>query len=101
VKFLEYVTTNAQEATIAQLGYSPARTSALSIGSVAKTLPQAPYLASYARLNLTRNRPLGAQAQRISDALEAVINQYLNQHLTLDAAITTAQQQIDQIQQNS
>ncbi len=101
VKFLEYVTTNAREATIAQLGYSPARTSALSIGSVAKTLPQAPYLASYARLNLTRNRPLGAQAQRISDALEAVINQYLNQHLTLDAAITTAQQQIDQIQQNS
>ena len=100
-KFIEYVTTDRQEAVIAQCGYSPARTSTLSLASVTKLLPQDPYLASYAKLNLPRNRPLAAQAQRISDATESVINQYLNKQLTLDAAITQAQQQIDQIQQNS
>jgi len=99
-RFLQYVTTDSQEAAIAQCGYSPARTSALSIPSVVKTLPQAPYLSKYATMNLTRNRPLSAQAQRISDALESVINQYLNNHTTLDAAITDAQQRMDQIQQN-
>ena len=39
-KFIEYVTTDRQEAAIAQCGYSPARTSALSLASVAKLLPQ-------------------------------------------------------------
>ena len=100
-KFIEYVTTDRQEAAIARCGYSPARTSTLSLASVAKLLPQDPYLASYAKLNLPRNRPLAAQAQRISDATESVINQYLNKQLTIDAAIEQAQQQIDQIQQNS
>ncbi len=77
-KFIEYVTTDAAEAQIALCGYSPARTSTLSVGSVVKQLPQDPYLSSYAKKNLTRNRPLTAQAQRISDAVEATINQYLN-----------------------
>jgi len=98
--FLRYVTNAPQEALIAQCGYSPARTSALSIPSVVKTLPQAPYLSMYAHMNLTRNRTLTAQAQRISDAVESVINQYLNGHTTLDAAVNDAQQRIDQIQHN-
>ena len=99
-QFLQYVTTDAQEARIALCGYSPARTSALSIPSVVRTLPQATYLSRYAKLNLTRNRPLGAQAQRVSDALESAVNGYLNNQTTLDVAINNAQQQMDQIQQN-
>ncbi len=99
-RFIEYVTTDASEAKIALCGYSPARTSALSLPSVGKILPQAPYLSTYAKKNLTRNRPLLAQAQRISDAVEAAINQYLNNQTTLDAAVTTAQGQIDRIQRN-
>jgi hypothetical protein len=61
----------------------------------------AKYDAMYNKETTMRSRPITAQAQRISDAMEAVINRYLNKEISLDAAINEAQQRIDQIQQNA
>ena len=46
-------------------------------------------------------RPLAAQTQRLSDAIEAAINPYLNNQISLDKAVNEAQQKIDQIQRMS
>ena len=100
-KFIEYAVGSTPEELLVRTGSAPARTSVLSIPSVEKTLHQAPYLQLYAKQNLTTSRPITGQAQRVSDAFETVINQYLNKKITLDAAITEGQQRIDQVLQNS
>ena len=43
-------------------------------------------------------RPLSAQTQRLSDAIEAAINPYLDNQFSLAKAVNEAQQKIDQIQ---
>jgi multiple sugar transport system substrate-binding protein len=100
-KFIAYATTPQSEATLALTGSEPARLSLLSNPTVDSTLVQAKYDAMYDKKITIRSRPITAQAQRISDAMEAVINRYLNKQISLDAAITEAQQRIDQIQQNA
>jgi len=100
-KFIRYATQSTPEELLVKTGSAPARTSVLSIPSVEKTLRQAPYLALYARQNLTHSRPITGQAQRISDAFETVVNQYLNKKISLDDTINQGQQRIDQILQNS
>ncbi len=100
-KFIQYATGAASEEMLVLTGSAPARTSVLSVPSVTKALHQAPFLAQYAKQGLTHSRPITGQAQRISDAFETVINQYLNRKLTLDDAINQGQQRIDQILQNS
>lgn len=99
-KFIEFASSEQSEAILAQTGSTPGRVAALSDPAVTRILKQAPYLVEYAKANLPRARPLTAQTQRISDAIEAVINQYLNKQLSLDAAISQAQARIDQIQGN-
>ena len=100
-KFIQYATTEQSEALLALTGSAPARTSTLSVPSVKKVLHQAPFLSQYATMGLTHNRPITGQAQRVSDAFETVVNQYLNKQLSLDATIQQGQQRIDQILQNS
>jgi len=100
-KFIEYAAGSGPEELLVRTGSAPARTSVLSIPSVKTTLHQAPYLELYAKQGLTNSRPITGQAQRVSDAFETVINQYLNKKITLDAAITEGQQRIDQVLQNS
>jgi len=100
-KFIQYATQSGPEELLVKTGSAPARTEVLSVPSVEKTLHQAPYLALYARQNLTHSRPITGQAQRVSDAFETVVNQYLNKKITLDETINQGQQRIDQILQNS
>ena len=101
MKFVQYASSFKSERLLSFTGSQPARTALLSDPAVVKVLPQDTYLARYAREVTIRSRPITAQAQRISDALEQVINQYLNGQLSLNDAINQSQQQIDQIQQNS
>src|SRR5918911_239264 len=82
-------------------GTLPARVALLSNPSVQKAISYAKFVELYNREHLTHARPITAQAQRISDAFEAVINRYLNKQIGLDAAINEAQQKIDQIQRLS
>jgi len=56
------------------------------------------YLAVYDKLHLPYPRPLTPLTQRVSDAIEASVNKYLNNQISLEAAINEAQQKIDQIQ---
>jgi multiple sugar transport system substrate-binding protein len=100
-KFIQYATQAGPEELLALTGSAPARTSVLSVPSVQKVLHQANALAMYAKQGLTHNRPITGQAQRISDAFEQEINQYLNKQISLDTAINDAQAKIDQILQNS
>jgi len=99
-KFIQYATTEHSEALLALTGSAPARTSTLLVPSVKQALHQAPFLTQYASMNLTHSRPITGQAQRVSDAFETVVNQYLNKQITLDAAIQQGQQRIDQVLQN-
>jgi multiple sugar transport system substrate-binding protein len=104
VKFIEYMSTPQAMNQMALTGRLPSRYSVLNhlTPAAQKVLgDQTIYLALYDKYGLRSPRPITAQAQRISDAFESVINQYLNKQISLDAAINTAQQQIDQIQQNS
>ncbi len=101
-KFIDYVTSPAVETTISTAELSlPANLKALSTPTVQNAINYAPFVNRYNQQHLTTPRPIAAQAQRISDAYEAAINQYLNNQLSLDAAIQQAQSKIDQIQQNS
>lgn len=100
-KFIQYASSPENEVTLALTGSTPARVALYSNAKVQSVIPQAKYDAIYAKKVSVGSRPITAQAQRISDALEAVINEYLNKQLSLDAAINQAQQRIDQIQQNS
>ena len=101
LKFIEYATMPQSEVTLALTGSEPARISLLSNPTVQGTMVQAKYDAMYNKKTTLRSRPITAQAQRISDAMEAVINRYLNKQISLDAAINDAQQRIDQIQRNA
>lgn len=101
-KFLDYVTGQAAEVAISTAELSlPANLKALGTSTVQKAINYAPFVAQYNKEHLTGPRPITAQAQRISDAYEAAINQYLNNQVSLDAAISQAQSKIDQIQHNS
>jgi multiple sugar transport system substrate-binding protein len=101
VKFIQYTESPQSEVTLAQTGRLPARVALLSNPSVQKAISYAKFVELYNREHLTRPRPITAQAQRISDAFEAVVNRYLNKQIGLDAAINEAQQKIDQIQRLS
>ncbi len=100
-KFIQYATSPQSEATLALTGSQPGRSALLSDPAVAKVIHQAPYLARYAAANLPHPRPLAAQTQRLSDAIETAINPYLNKQTSLDAAISQAQANIDRIQGSS
>jgi multiple sugar transport system substrate-binding protein len=100
-KFLEYATSPRAEATLALNGVAPARVAVLSNPKVQQAVPVARYLAVYDREHLPHPRPLTPQTQRLSDAIEASVNKYLNKQISLDQAIDEAQQRIDQIQQMS
>lgn len=101
-KFIDYVTSPAAEIAISTAELSlPANLKALSTPTVQNAINYAPFVNHYNQQHLTGPRPIAAQAQRISDAYEAAINQYLNNQISLDAAIQQAQSKIDQIQQNS
>ena len=86
---------------LARTASTPARLSNLSDPVVRKVLPQAPFLSQYASLKLTGPRSIRAQIQRISEVIEQAINPYLGGQMSLDAAVTQAQQGIDQITANS
>jgi multiple sugar transport system substrate-binding protein len=101
VKFIEYATMPQSEVTLALTASEPARISLLSNPTVQGTMVWAKYDAMYNQKTTMRSRPITAQAQRISDAMEAVINRYLNKQIGLDAAINEAQQRIDQILRNA
>jgi multiple sugar transport system substrate-binding protein len=101
-KFIDYVTSQAPEVAIAKAeGTLPANLNALNTSAVQSAISFAKFVALYNQKHLTRPRPIMAQVQRLSDAYESAINQYLNNQLSLDAAIQQAQSKIDQIQQNS
>jgi multiple sugar transport system substrate-binding protein len=97
-KFIAYATSPRAEATLALNGVAPARVAVLSDPKVQQAVPVARYLAVYDKLHLPHPRPLTPQTQRLSDAIEASVNKYLNHQIGLDAAINEAQQKIDQIQ---
>ncbi len=104
IKFIEFMSTPQAMNQFALTGRLPARTAVLNeLTPQAKQVlgDQTIYLARYDKLGLRSPRPITAQAQRISDAFEAVMNQCLNKQISVDAALTEAQQRIDQIQQNS
>ena len=104
VKFIEYMSTPQAMMQMCLTGRLPARYSLLShLTPQAQQVlgDQTKFLALYDKAGLRSPRPITAQAQRISDAFEAVMNQCLNKQITVDAALTEAQQRITQIQQNS
>jgi hypothetical protein len=55
----------------------------------------------YAKEGILHRRLITGQAQRISDAFEAVINEYLNKQIDLKTATDQAQQRIDDIVNNA
>lgn len=95
-KFIDYASSLQSEATLAKTGSTPSRTDALSDPGVQQSLPQAKNDVDYVRNVQLHYRPITAQAQRVSDAFEQVVNKYLNNQLSLDAAITQGQQAVDQ-----
>jgi multiple sugar transport system substrate-binding protein len=104
VKFIEFMSTPQAMNQMALTGRLPARYGVLNnlTPQARKVLgDQVVYLALYDKQGLRGPRPITAQAQRISDAFEAVMNQCLNKQITVDAALTEAQQRINLIQQNS
>ena len=100
-KFIDYAAASQQEKLLTYTGSAPARLSVLSDTEVQKNLPSAKYLEMYGKENILHRRLITGQAQRISDAFEAVINQYLNRQISLDTAINQAQKRIDDIQANA
>jgi multiple sugar transport system substrate-binding protein len=101
IKFIQYAASAQAEDILAGTASTPARLANLSDPVVKKALRQAPFLSKYAGLKLTGPRSIRAQIQRISEVIEQAINPYLNGQVSLDAAVTQAQQGIDQIAANS
>ncbi len=95
-KFIDYAASLDSEVQLAKTGSTPSRTVALSNPDVQKALPQTKDVADYVQNVELHYRPITAQAQRVSDAFEQVVNKYLNNQLSLDAAVTQGQQAIDQ-----
>jgi ABC-type glycerol-3-phosphate transport system substrate-binding protein len=100
-KFIEFAAGAQPETWLTYTGSAPARLSVLSSSEVQNNLPSAKYLDTYARENILHRRLITGQAQRISDAFEAVINEYLNKRIDLKTATDQAQQRIDDIQANA
>ncbi|HLZ56923.1 MAG TPA: sugar ABC transporter substrate-binding protein [Ktedonosporobacter sp.] len=99
-KFIAYATSLPQEVLLAKTGSEPSRTDALSNPDVQKALIQAKYAADYVQNVELHYRPITAQAQRVSDAFEQVVNKYLNNQLDLDTTISQGQQAVTQAQQS-
>ena len=100
-KFIDYAVSPTSEALLAKTGSTPSRTDALSDPNVQKALYQAKDDTFYVQNVPLHSRPITAQAQRISDAFEQYVNQYLNNRISLDAAVTQGQQAISQAMQGS
>jgi ABC-type glycerol-3-phosphate transport system substrate-binding protein len=100
-KFIQYAASAQSEDTLALTGSTPGRVSELTNPKVTRVLHQDPYLALYIKEHIPHPRPLSAQTQRLSDAIEAAINPYLNNQISLDKAVNEAQQKIDQIRRLS
>jgi ABC-type glycerol-3-phosphate transport system substrate-binding protein len=98
-KFIDYATSLPAQTLLSQTGNTPSRTDALSDAGVQKALYQAKDLVSYVKSVPMHSRPITAQAQRISDAFEQYVNQYLNNRLSLEAAVTQGQQAVNQAMQ--
>ncbi len=101
-KFIEFITSKDAEIAISQAELTlPANLQALATPQVQRAVSNASFVAAYNQRHLFRPRPITPQVQRLSDAFEAPINQYLNKQISLAAAINQAQTKIDQINQNS
>jgi multiple sugar transport system substrate-binding protein len=100
-KFINYAASQQSEVLLAKTGSTPSRTAALSDPSVQQALPQAKYDADYVQNVQLHYRPITAQAQRISDAFEAVVNKYLNNQIDLNTCVSQGQQAINQVLQGS
>ncbi len=100
-KFIEYASSLPSEVTLAKTGSTPSRTAALSNPDVQKALPQTKDVADYVQNVELHYRPITAQAQRVSDAFEQVVNKYLNNQLDLNTAVTQGKQAVDQALQGA
>lgn len=101
-KFIDYITSKEAETAISLAERTdPANLTALASMPVQQADKDAQFVSAYNQRHLFRPRPITPQVQRLSDAFEAPINQYLNKQLSLSAAIDQAQTKIDQINQNS
>jgi multiple sugar transport system substrate-binding protein len=100
-KFIDYAVTLPSQTTLANTGNTPSRTDALSDPGVQKALYQAKDDIFYMKNVPLHSRPITAQAQRVSDAFEQYVNRYLNNQLSLDAAVTQGQQAVNQAMQGS
>jgi ABC-type glycerol-3-phosphate transport system substrate-binding protein len=98
-KFIDYAVTLPSQTTLANTGNTPSRTDALSDPGVQKALYQAKDDIFYMKNVPLHSRPITAQAQRVSDAFEQYVNRYLNNQLSLDAAVTQGQQAVNQARQ--
>ena len=97
--FIDYAVTLPSQTTLANTGNTPSRTDALSDPGVQKALYQAKDDIFYMKNVPLHSRPITAQAQRVSDAFEQYVNRYLNNQLSLDAAVTQGQQAVNQARQ--
>ncbi|MBO0777456.1 MAG: sugar ABC transporter substrate-binding protein [Ktedonobacteraceae bacterium] len=95
-KFIDYAGSLPSEVLLAKTGSTPSRTSALSNADVQKALIQAKDVADYVQNVELHYRPITANAQRVSDAFEQVVNKYLNNQIDLDTAVSQGQQAVDQ-----
>lgn len=98
-KFIDYAGSLQSEILMSKTGSTPSRTAALTNADVQKSLISAQYLADYVQNVNLHYRPITARAQRVSDAFEQVVNKYLNNQLTLDAAASQGQQAVNQAMQ--
>jgi multiple sugar transport system substrate-binding protein len=99
-KFINYAASLPSEILLAKTGNTPSRTSALANPDVQKALIQAQYDSDYVQHVELHYRPITAHAQRVSDAVEQVINKYLNNQIDLNTAITQGQQAVNQALQS-
>ena len=99
-KLIQFLTQAQSEVTISGIGSTPANSIALANPTVAQFIPEAAYLPAYAKAGIFRTRPKVKDVQRVSDALEAPVNQYFNKQISLDSAISQAQQGIDRVMGN-
>jgi multiple sugar transport system substrate-binding protein len=100
-KFIDYAASLQSEILLAKTGNTPSRTAALSDSAVQKALPQAQSDADYVQNVQLHYRPITAQAQRVSDAFEAVVNKYLNDQIDLNTCVSQGQQAVNQALQGS
>lgn len=95
-RFIDYASSLQSEILLSKTGNTPSRTAALSDPAVQKALPQAQSDADYVQNVQLHYRPITAQAQRVSDAFEAVVNKYLNDQIDLNTCVSQGQQAVNQ-----